>query len=191
MNRLRSSTVLLCIALTAFTPSCAVLYRATAPAGHEKMFVEDTARQAQAHLAQGEYRKALELYAERYAKYRYQEMRAPYAGTAEQIRGAADAAHQRKDFADAWNMYHALYETGVTGRDFSPPLSFDDEYLRRQMKASSKGILETGLTKYREGKLEDAIAIWKKALEFDPDNKELKSSIDTATMQLQNLKNIK
>ncbi|HEY6010523.1 MAG TPA: hypothetical protein VIX18_03550 [Nitrospirota bacterium] len=183
--------LLLVVVVTIFAPSCAYLYRVSAPAGHEKAFIEDTAKQAQAHLAAGEYRKALELYAERYDKYRYPAMSAPFAGTGEQIRSAADAAFQKKDFANAWNIYHTLQESGITTRDFSPPLSFDDDYLVRQMKASSKGLLEAGLTKYREGKLEDAIAIWKKALEFDPENKDLKSAVDTATTQLQKLKQIK
>ena len=39
--------------------------------------------------------------------------------------------------------------------------------------------------KYCEGKLEEAISIWKKALVFDQENKEVKSAIETATQQLQ------
>jgi tetratricopeptide (TPR) repeat protein len=167
------------------------MYRLTAPAGHEKKLIEDTAKQAQAHLALGEHQKALELYARHYDTYHYAEMRTPYAGTAEQIRNAADAAYQKKDFADAGNIYKTLYDTGIIARDFAASLSFDDEYLNRQLKACAKGLLEAGLTRYREGKLEDAISVWKKALVFDQDNKDIKSAIDTATTQLQNLKNIK
>ncbi len=192
MNSRRPLTsLLLCAVLIAFAPSCSFLYRITAPDGHEKKLIEDTARQAQAHLALGEYQKTLELYAGHYDKYHYSGMRAPYAGTAEQIRNAADAAYQKKDFADAGNMYKTLHESGVIARDFAPSLSFDEEYLNRQMKACAKGLLEAGLTRYREGKLEDAISVWKKALVFDQDNKDIKGAIDTATTQLQNLKNIK
>jgi tetratricopeptide (TPR) repeat protein len=169
------TSLLLCVVLTAFTPSCSFLYRITAPAGHGKKLTEDTAK----------------LYAIHYDKYHYAEMRNLYAGTAEQIRNAADAAYQKKDFADAGAMYKTLFESGVTARDFSSSLAFDDEYLNRQMKACSKALLETGLTKYREGRLEDAISVWKKALVFDQDNKDIKSAIDTATTQLQNLKNLK
>lgn len=192
MNSKRPLTsLLLCAVLIAFAPSCSFLYRITAPDGHEKKLIEDATRQAQAHLAVNEHQKALELYAAHYDKYHYSAMRAPYAGTAEQIRNAADAAYQKKDFADAGNIYQALYDSRVTTRDFAPSLSFDDEYLNRQMKACAKGLLEAGLTKYREGKLEDAISVWKKALAFDQDNKDIKGAIDTATTQLQNLKNIK
>jgi tetratricopeptide (TPR) repeat protein len=167
------------------------MYRLTAPDGHETKLIEDAARQAQAHLALGEHQKALELYAAHYDKYHYSGMRAPYAGVAEQIRNAADAAYQKKDFADAGDIYKALFDSGITTRDFAPSLSFDDEYLNRQMKGCAKGLLEAGLTKYREGKLEDAISTWKKALAFDQDSKDIKGAIDTATTQLQNLKNIK
>lgn len=192
MNSKRPLTsLLLCTVLIAFAPSCSFMHRITAPDGHEKKLIADTARQAQAHLALGEYQKALELYAGHYDTYHYAEMSAPYAGTAEQIRNAADVAYQKKDFADAGNMYKTLYESGITTRDFAPSLSFDDEYLNRQMKGCAKGLLEAGLTKYREGKLEDAISVWKKALVFDQDSKDVKSAIDTATTQLQNLKNIK
>ena len=192
MNRKRPLTsLLLCAVLIAFAPSCSFMYRITAPDGHEKKLIEDTTRQAQAHLTLGEYQKALELYAGHYDKYHYSEMRAPYAGTAEQVRNAADAAYQKKDFADAGNIYKTLYESGITAGDFAPSLSFDDEYLNRQMKACAKGLLEAGLTKYREGKLEDAISVWKKALVFDQDSKDIKSAIDTATTQLLNLKNLK
>ena len=162
-----------------------------APTGHDKKLVDDTARQAQAHIALAQYKKALALYASSYDKYHYPGMRGSYAGTGELIRNAADAAYQRRDFAEAGSTYHTLFESGITTRDFAHVLSFDDDYLNRQMKACSKGLLEAGLTKYREGKLEDAISVWKKALVLDHDNKDIKSMIETAATQLQNLKNIK
>jgi hypothetical protein len=44
---------------------------------------------------------------------------------------------------------------------------------------------------YRQGKLDEAISLWRKVLLFDPDNKETKDAISTATVQLQNLKQIR
>jgi tetratricopeptide (TPR) repeat protein len=181
---------ILCACLIALTQSCAFMHRITAPAGHEKNLVDDTARQAQAHIALGEYRKALERYAGAYDKYHYPDMRGSYAGAGGQIRKIADAAYQKKDFAEAGNVYNTLFESGITTRDFADSLSFDDDYLNGQMKACSKGLLEAGLTTYREGNLEEAIAVWGKALTFDRNNEEIKNMIETATTQLQNLKNI-
>ncbi len=152
---------------------------------------DDTVIQAQVDIAGGEYKKALELYANTYETKHTLEMRDNYSGTADQIMKAADAAFQRKDFAEAGNIYNTLIESGVLTRDFANSLSFNEDYLNGQKKACSKALLETGLTIYRGGKLEEAISIWKKALVFDRDNKDIKSAIETATTQFQNLKNIK
>jgi tetratricopeptide (TPR) repeat protein len=194
--------MLLCACLVVFAPSCVSTRRATGPAGkehkvieettgQEHKVVEETTRQAQANIASGEYKKALERYSAAYQKYHSGEMRDSYAGTGEQIWKIAESAYQRKDFAEAGAVYSALLESGITTRDFAHTLSFDDDHLNGQMKACSKALLETGLTTYRDGKLEDAISLWKKALVFDRDNKDIKSAIETATTQLQNLKHLK
>jgi tetratricopeptide (TPR) repeat protein len=113
------------------------------------------------------------------------------ARTAEQIRNTADAAYQRKDFAEAGGIYNTLFESGVTTRDFAPSLSFNDDYLNEQISLCSKALLENGLMKYREEKLDEAIAIWKKAIAFDPENTGIKNAIETATLQLQKLNSMK
>ncbi len=183
--------IMFCACLIAFAPSCSHIQRITAPAGNEKKLADDTARQAQAHIALGDYRKALALYSSVYEKHHNPEMRAGYVGACEQIRNTADAAYQKKDFAFAGNVYNTLFESGITERDFANSLSFDEDYLNGQNNACSKALLEAGLTIYRDGKLKNAIAIWKKALVFDQDNKEIKNAIKTATTQSQNLKKIK
>ena len=142
-------------------------------------------------MALGEYTKALTLYSSAYDKYHYRGMSAGYAGTGEQIRSAADAAYQRKDFPEAGSIYNILFESGITTRDFVQSLSFDDDYLSRRMDACSRSIMELGLMKYREEKLDEAIAIWKKALVFDPENKGIKNAIETAAQQSQKLKSLK
>ncbi len=202
LNATSLTVMVFCACLIVFAPSCTSIRGVTEPAGKEKKAadttgkqaqksVDDTVRQAQVDIAGGEYEKALELYAGAYEKKHAQEMRDNYSATGEQIRKIADTAYQRKDFAEAGSIYNTLIESGITTRDFAQSLSFDDDYLNGQMNACSKALLEAGLTTYREGKLEDAIAVWKKALVFDRDNKEIKNMIETAATQLQNLKNIK
>jgi tetratricopeptide (TPR) repeat protein len=192
-----------CICLIVFAPSCSMIRALKEPAGTEKKAVpddtaertqkavDDTAKQAQADVAGGEYKRALELYSSAYEKNHTPKMRVNYGATGEQIRKIADQAYQRREFAEAGGIYTTLIESGITTRDFAGSLSFDEDYLYRQMHICSNAILETGLTTYRDGKLEDAISIWKKAQVFDRDNKDIKGAIDTATTQLQNLKNIK
>jgi tetratricopeptide (TPR) repeat protein len=184
--------LLLCACLVVFAPSCSFIRQVTkGPAGQTHRVIDDTAKQAQADIALGEYKKALDLYSNAYDRYHYPGMRSGYARAAEQIRSTADAAYQKKDFVEAGSIYDTLFESGITTRDFAHTLSFDDDYLSGQISLCSKALLENGLMKYREEKLDDAIAIWKKALAFDPENTGIKNAIDTATLQLQKLKSMK
>ena len=192
MSNVHSLTyAVLCVCLVALAPSCSLKQRATGPVGQEHTVIEDTARQAQAHIARGNYKKALELFSNAYDKHHSPGMRSGFVRTAEQIRHTADAAYQRKDFGEAGNIYAALSEGGIAARDLAQSLSFNDDYVSTQLNLCSKALMENGLMKYREEKLDEAIAIWKKALLFDPENKGIKKAVETATMQLQNLKNLK
>jgi tetratricopeptide (TPR) repeat protein len=175
-----------------FAPACSFIHTSTTePAGNEKKANGVTGRQAQVDIAGGEYKKALEFYSSAYEKQHTPDIRDNYSATGEQIRKTADAAFQRRDFAEAGSIYNTLIESGIVTRDFADSLSFNKDYLNAQKNACSKALLETGLTTYRDGKLEDAISIWKKAQTFDRDNKDIKNAIETASTQLQNLKNIK
>jgi tetratricopeptide (TPR) repeat protein len=182
---------LICACLVVFAPSCSFLRRVTAPPGQAHKVIDDTAKQAQAKIALGEYKKALDLYSNTYDRYHYSGMRSSYARTAEQIKNAADTSYQKKDYADAGSIYDILFESGITTRDFAQSLSFDDDYLSEQISLCSKTLLENGLRKYREEKLDEAIVIWKKALVFDPENTAINTAIETATQQLQKLKTLK
>jgi tetratricopeptide (TPR) repeat protein len=194
--------MILCACLIVFAPACSFIHTSTEPAGNEKKAngvtgrqapkaVDDTVIQARVDIAGGEYKKALDLYSSAYEKQHTPDIRDNYSATGEQIRKTADAAFQRRDFAEAGSIYNTLIESGIVTRDFADSLSFNKDYLNAQKNACSKALLETGLTTYRDGKLEDAISIWKKAQTFDRDNKEIKNAIETASTQLQNLKNIK
>ena len=169
--------------------SCASIQRTT---GEESKAVDDAITKAQAHLMRGEYKKALEAYADTYGDHpRNAEVRGNYIRTGEQIKAAADAAFQKKEYAEAGSGFSILLKSAITEKNFARALSFDADYLGQRTKACSKGLLETGLVHYRQGKLDEAISLWKKAITFDPDNKEIKDAINTATVQLQNLKQIR
>lgn len=157
----------------------------------ETKFITETAKQAQAQFSLGRFKRALELYSNAFDKYHHPGLRRGYARMGEQIRSAADTAYQRGEVAEAGIDYSILFESGITTRDFVGTLSFDDDYLSGQIKACSKNLMESGLRKYREEKLDEAIAIWKKALFFDPDNRNVKNACETATAQLHQLKQIK
>lgn len=189
MRPFRSVLVAFCFVAFAVT-ACSFHSKgpATAP---EARLITETAKQAQAQFALGRYKRALEIYSNAFDKFHQPGLRRGYARMGEQIRSAADTAYQTGEVAEAGIDYGILFESGITTRDFAGTLSFDDDYLSRQIKACSKSLMESGLMKYREEKLDDAIAIWKKALFFDPDNRNVKNAFDTATAQLQQLKQIK
>ncbi len=180
---------LICIALTFPMSSCSVHFRGQS--GRDTRLAADTFRQAQEQASLGKYRRALEVYSNAYDRHHLRNLRQGYARMGEQVVMAADDAYQAKDFAEAGSIYRILFESGITTRDFAQSLSFDDDYLSAQIKACSKALMEIGLMKYREEKLDEAIVVWKKILAFDVDNKNARSAIDTATVQLQQLKNLK
>jgi tetratricopeptide (TPR) repeat protein len=189
MRSFRSPLVALCLVVLAIA---ACTFHPTGPrTEHEERFISETAKQAQAQFALGRFKRALELYSSVFDKHHHPGLRRGYARLGEQIRSAADTAYQRGQIAEAGIDYSILFESGITTRNFAETLSFDDDYLIRQIKACSKALMESGLMKYREEKLDEAIAIWKKALCFDPDNRNIKNAFDTATVQLQKLKQLK
>ena len=180
-----------CIVLAALGSSCTILPRDTGPATTEVQVIADTARQAQEQMALGNYKRALEIYSLAHDKNHLPGLKQDHARLGEQIRAASDTAYQKGNFAEAGSAYRILFESGITTGDLAGSLSFDGDYVSGRIEACSKALMEIGLTKYREEKLDEAIAVWKKILVFDADNKNVKKAIDTATTQLQRLKNIK
>jgi len=160
-------------------------------AASESRLIAETAKQAQALVALGRFKHAIELYSNAFDKYHSRELRRSYVKLGERIKMSADTAYQSGEIGEAGVDYSILLESGITKRGFAGTLSFDDDYLNRQIKACSRALMESGLLKYRNEKLDEAIAIWKKALFFDPDNRTIKSAFETATVQLQQLKQIK
>ncbi len=187
----RPLAALICIVLALPVSSCSIHFRGAGQSGRDTRLIADTFRQAQEQVSLGKYRRALEIYSNAYDRHHLRDLRQGYARMGEQVVMAADTAYETKDFAEAGSVYRVLFESGITTRDFARSLSFDDDYLSAQIKACSKALMEIGLMKYREEKLDEAIVIWKKILAFDVDNKNVRSAIDTATVQLQQLKNMK
>ncbi len=183
------STALL-IAFIVVLSSCSYLSRG-ATREQEARIVSETSKQAQEQFALGRYKKAFEIYSAAYDKYHDSGLRRGYIRLGEQTKAAADVWFQMRNFGEAGSVYRNLFESGITTRDFAQTLSFDDDYLMGKIKACSESLMELGLMMYREQKLEEAIAVWKKALAFDTDNRNVKNAIDTATVQLQQLKTLR
>jgi len=184
-------SVLCCAALAVFAASCSIASRDTATSGPEVNIVAETNRMAQEQFALGRFKKSLDIYAHAYDTSHHKGLRQGYAKLGEQIRSTADAAYQRKNYSEAGSTYRLLFEAGITTRNFAHLLTFDDDYLGAKIAACSRSLTEIGFLKYREDKLEEAIARWKEVIAFDGNNKDVKNAINRATIQLQQLNSLK
>jgi tetratricopeptide (TPR) repeat protein len=148
-----------------------------------------TVNQAKAYLSSGDYKKALDIYAVAIDRHPGNEdLLDAYTGALESIKEKADRAYGAQDYAKAGELYHTLLKSDFGKRPLQRTLSFDADYLAMRIGSCSKMLMELGIMKYRAGDLEQAIAIWKKILVFNPSDGEAKTAIDRATVQLQNLK---
>jgi tetratricopeptide (TPR) repeat protein len=149
-------------------------------------------KQAKSYLSSGNYKKALDVYAAALDRHPDSEaLLDAYTKALESIKEDADKAYENQDYAKAGEIYRTLLKCGFGKRPQLGELTFDDDYLTMRIGACSKMLIEHGIMKYRTGDLEQAIAIWKKILVFNPSDREAKTAIDRATVQLQNLKQMK
>lgn len=147
--------------------------------------------QLQKQLSAGDYTGALKQFARQYDRHHTREMLAKYAAAAETVRRAADAAFDQKEYSSAGTIYRVLLDSGVAVETPSRAVSFDEDYLRDRIRVCSKTLTEAGLLKYREEKLDEAIAAWEQILAFDPENRTAAKAIETANGQLLRLKKFK
>ena len=155
------------------------------PAKEEKY---DNIKIAQKYLAEGDIQKALETYNDAYIKNPDDiTLRSNYFKTIEHIKKNADQAFVKEEYASAGFMYRALLNNCQHAKSFVSILSLDKDYLGNRIESCSKILLEKGLVQYRGGNLKEAISIWKTILTFDPENREVKKAVETASIQLKNL----
>jgi tetratricopeptide (TPR) repeat protein len=179
-------SMVLCLSLTALISSCASFQ--IKPTSQP---VTEIVKQAQSQVSLGDYKKALSLYAAADDTYKHDAaLQHQYVRTGDRIRAFADIAFYQGDFSEAGGIYRILLESGITGKNFQEPLTFDAAYLRGQIDSCSKALMELGLVKYREENLDAAFSIWRKVLAFDPGNKTVTSALQTTDKQRQKLKDI-
>lgn len=148
-----------------------------------------TINQAKANLSSGNFKKALDIYAAALDRHPGSvDLQDAYREALESVNENADKAYEAQDYARAGDLYHTLLRSGFSKRPLQRELSFDADHIAMRIGACSKMLMELGIMKYRSGDLEQAIAVWKKILVFNPSDREAKTAIERATVQLQNLK---
>jgi tetratricopeptide (TPR) repeat protein len=149
-------------------------------------------REAHQHLKVGDFQKTIEIYKEIFQQNsKDSKVRRNYSKALEIIKKKADQAFKRKDFASAGRVYELLWRNYSHFTDVNPSLSWGMEFLNNRIQSCETFLYEKALDQYRSGNLWDATTIWKSILEFDPENAEIKKAVDTATIQLRNLRKIK
>jgi tetratricopeptide (TPR) repeat protein len=186
-------SIILGIALLLIALSCAHERREPATEQQEKerihIDVQNAISSAQHNVAIDDYQKALDILNNTYAKYRKNgALRSGYIRIIEEIKNDAEASFKNKRFAVAGTVYNILLRDSFRITDIADAVSFDREFLKNRIKTCARILTQDGLIKYREGELDEAIAIWKRVLAFDRDNIEVKNAISTAQNQLRNLK---
>jgi outer membrane protein assembly factor BamD (BamD/ComL family) len=147
--------------------------------------------QARTFIDAGEFRKAIDTHKELVQKYPQDAaIQSDYLKTMESIKNKGDIALQNKNFALAGTIYSNLLR-GFPSSNFTRSLSFDKKVLNGNMDRCRKTLFERGLKLYRAGDLDQAISVWKSILVFDPENQEVKKTVDTAILQSKNLEKAK
>jgi hypothetical protein len=147
-----------------------------------------TANPAKKHMEAGEYQKAIDIYSVEYQKHPQDlSLLREYVKSIENIASAADKAFDKKDFASAGRNYDILLKSYEHFKGFEKKLSFNGIYLNKKLSYCKKIILKQGFQEYREGNLNEAIALWQALLVIDPQNTDIKKALKTAKLQQKNL----
>ena len=104
---------------------------------------------------------------------------------------AGDDAFALGDYgaaAHAFKMALSAYPAEPALRE---QITRDSKQIRTSLDACVNRLMEQGLQEYRRGRLESAIRKWKMLLAVSPGHQEAKKALNTATVQLQALQNLK
>ncbi len=161
-------------------------------AGIDREPVDRTIKASEQYIAQGDYKSALDIYADACRKHpNDQTLLSNYHKAIEDIHHAADEAFSRENFATSGRAYYVLLKNHSSYREFFSDLSFDKGFLLAHLEDSGSQLSQRALAQYRKGNLTEAISIWKSILVFDPNNAGIMKAIDTATTQLKSLQHAK
>jgi tetratricopeptide (TPR) repeat protein len=113
----------------------------------------------------------------------------------ESLNGLAEKAMQyfsEEDYESAGITLRLALDSYPPGARKPDSLRHSAEDLRALARVCAEKLKEAGLREYRDGNLGNAIALWRKILSFSNEGAStIKKMIETATLQLKNLKELK
>ena len=181
MLRARNIGALLLMAFL-LLPSCA-------PQAKKRSDIDLLMREADQYANSDNYKKALDSYKKAYKKYPDDvTLREGYIATLENIVKTADDTYEKGYYVLSGRHYSLLVKNIPWADRLSGELSFKKVYLKERIEDCRSSLSLSALSSYRSGNIETAISIWKNILSFAPDDQSARKALDTATIQLKNLK---
>jgi len=104
---------------------------------------------------------------------------------------AGDDALSHGDYEAAASSFKAALDAYPAAPFPRERFSHDPKRIRYSLEICANRLMEQGIEEYRRGRLESAIRKWKGVLAINPGHQQAKQSLDTATIQLQGLQNLK
>ena len=143
---------------------------------------------ASKYMKAGEYQKAIDLYNDDCRKQPQNlSLMKEYAKSLDGIRLAAENTLVKGDAAASGRLYYILQNNYSKFHRVENMLSFNNTYLNKKLDYCRKTLSKQGFEEYRKGNLNEAIILWQGLLAIDPDNKDIKQTVRTATQQQKNL----
>jgi tetratricopeptide (TPR) repeat protein len=112
---------------------------------------------------------------------------ADYVRSIENVRSSGEGAFTKRDYAPAGRAFYALKASVPLFPGTEKKISLDPRALDERLAVCRTALTRQGLEYYRKGELKAAIAVWQSLLVFDPDNAQIKKSIESASAQLKKI----
>jgi tetratricopeptide (TPR) repeat protein len=171
-------------------PSAAVVPKLQPPAAvvtkHQPQ-VSPLRRKAISLLEKKKYRQAIELMSGR----NYEGVENEFTQAINGLLEVGDEAYSRGNYAVGGRAFKTVLDAYPVEPSLRERVSHDQKQLKSNLEICANRLMEQGLEEYRRGRLESAIRTWKSVLAISPGHQEAKKSLDTATVQLQELQNLK
>jgi tetratricopeptide (TPR) repeat protein len=113
-----------------------------------------------------------------------------YSGAINGLIDKGDSRMKLKDYDKAGIAYRKARDYYPSDISVAGKIKLSERELTEKIGTCSNALMEAGLLKYRAGQIEGAIGIWNSIILFDPQNAEAIKALDTATIQLRNLRKL-
>jgi len=144
-------------------------------------------RKVLALLEKKHYHQAIELMNGRY----HEGLEKEYIQAINGLLEVGDSAFALGDFTTAAHAFKGVLTVYPVETSLRERISHNPKLIRSYMETCVNRMMEQGLEEYRRGRLESAIRKWKALLTINPGHKDAKQALNTATVQLQALQNLK